>query len=160
MDVEYLSQIVIIILGISQIIKIWRDIFISDKKVDSPQKDTSLPSRPSAQPLTRLFFALCIVLFLFGALSILYSTVNINLDKEKCLQGYDPSYYKIIKTCDEYANSRHQERISLGMLSIGISFVLSAVGLFIQKFRTATLPQFVSVILWLSLGVWLIVSNL
>lgn len=143
MDLDTISQIVGIISGVIAIILGFPRIF-----------------PPLSGQLVRLLIAIGIVMFLYGGISFVSATVNIDSSRQSCLQGYDQNYQKIIQLCDQYANSKYREDSKLGLITIGISFIITAATFFIQNLKTATVSQFALEIIWLALGIWLITFNL
>lgn len=160
MDLQTIAVVVAIMVGISQTISIWKGIISGDNGKNSKVSTNETPSFKSGSPLIKLLLAISVVLFIGGGVTSALIPVLINSEKTSCLEGYDPHYTAIIKPCEEFAKSKYQDELKFGLLSIGASLALSALILFFQNLKTATVIQFVFGILWFGLGVTLIIFSL
>jgi uncharacterized membrane protein len=164
MDLDTVAKIVIIIGGISQVIRVWQQIIIDRGKnnTNTTAIPISVPSEPKpiATIITNLIVAIGVVLFLYGGFNAASAIIKINVSREGCIQGYDPGYQNIIRVCNDFANSKYQKELNFGLIGIGASFVLASITLLIQKIKTASTIQFILAFIWLTLGGWLIISNL
>lgn len=97
-----------------------------------------------------------IVVFLYGAISFAYATTNIGSAQRLCLQGKDPYAFITNQECKDEANSVFKP----ALVTVGSSFILIAIALFIRNFTTASVLEFTIEIILVTLGGWLLKINL
>lgn len=156
MDIDTITKIVLIIGGITQAIRLWQQIISGEKKDNQPingEKQTT--ANQPTKVIANLMVAIGVVLFLYGAINFTIATADINSALQTCAKGHDPNY--LTQLCLKYINPNYQNQYNLGLTFIGLSFVISAITLFIQNLKTATAIQFTLEIIWLGLGMWLII---
>lgn len=161
MELDFLEKVVVIIGGITAIISAWQEII---KKMKNGNDKSAVAKNSSKSPqffdaITKLVIAAGVVSLLYGGFIFASANTNITSSKQHCLEGKDAKSFQVNQVCDQYANSIYKNDVKPGLIVIGIGLVLIALSTLTRNFTTRSTIGFVIQLIFLSIGIWLIITN-